>query len=291
MDAETLAVGTRVLVAGLQGRQDLNGLHGVVCGAYDEEAGRVPVKVVLASGESESVRIKPANLQPAPPEKRIKVLRTQCTMGNTGHGGGLGELIGTIYMSRGKRNSPLAVDELTKSELDILVRERRWVEHPTELCDRFGLSLRCYAQRYRRSDEHQGRNNILATYLTNTAQTGLAPNTVLSEAIFVRLSPTTGEPVDFVWSEAVRALCYINDLMDVYPLEESCPSSAERASYYDAIRQCFPYYMANGVDDDNMRTGGFFSSDGRRECRRLSDGSLRKKPADMQPDSEFVKVV
>ena len=146
-------------------------------------------------------------------------------------------------------------------------------------------------QRYRRSDEHKGKNNILATFLTNNSASGLAPNTALGEAIFVRLSPTTRELVDFAWSEAVRALCCINDLMDVYPLEESCQSPAERVAYFDAIRQCFPYYMANGVDNDNMRQNGFYSADGKRDCRRMRDGSLRKKPADMQPDAEFVRIV
>lgn len=293
MEPNALTLGTKVLVTGLQGRADLNGRLGTVCGAFDDEAGRVPIKVALAKlCQSESVRIKPANLQPGTPEPRFQIVRTQCTMGNTGLGGGLGELIGTIYTtSHENRNSPLLVEECSRSEIEALIAQRRWIEHPTDLCERFGLSLLCYAQRYRRSDEHQGQNNILATFLTNNAQTGLAPNTALGEAIFVRLSPTTREPVNFAWSEAVRALCYINDLMDVYPLEESCPSSADRTAYFDAIRKCFPYYMANGVDNDNMRQGGFYSSDGTRECRLMADGTLRKRPADMQPDAEFLRIV
>ena len=196
------------------------------------------------------------NLQPGTPGP-VSKLSTQCTMGNTGVAVAWA-VIGTIYTtSRENRNSPLPWRSAVGAR-SRLSSPRRWIEHPTDLCERFGLSLLCYAQRYRRSDEHQGQNNILATFLTNNAQTGLAPNTALGEAIFVRLSPTTREPVNFAWSEAVRALCYINDLMDVYPLEESCPSSADRTAYFDAIRKCFPYYMANGVDNDNMRQGGFY---------------------------------
>ena len=286
-------LGTKVVVNGLKGRADLNGRHGTVCGVLDEESGRVPVKVMLAKpSESESVRIKLANLQPGVPEPRFQVVRTQCTMTNTGTRGGLSAQIGTIFTSRGDANSPLVVEERSSSELAALISERRWVEHPTDLCERFGLSVLCYAQRYRRSDEHQGKNNIIATFLTCHGQTGLAPDTVLGEAIFVRLSPTTREPVDFVLSEATRALCYVNDLMDVYPIEESCGRTpADKVAYFETIRLCYPYYMANGEEDDNMRARGFYGgADGERECRRMTDGSLRKKPADLQPDAEFIKI-
>lgn len=111
----------------------------------------------------------------------------------------------------------------------------------------------------------------------------------------MRLSPTTGEPVDFVWSEAARALLYINDLMD----QDWCQSHSERVAFFDAIRQCYPYYMANmaehfmsnEVEYDTMRPNGFHSSNGTRECRRMSDGSLCKRPADMQPDAAFIKIL
>lgn len=291
MEPGAFDLGTRVLIAGLQGRADLNGRHGTVCGVFDEAAGRVPVRVSLAKpGASESVRIKLANLRSGEPERRFQVICTQCTMGNTGFGGSLGTLVCTFLQSRGQANSPLLEKDFSMSELEGLVSEGKLVEHPTELCDRFGLSVLCYAQPYRPSDEHRGINNILATFLTINAESGLAPSTVLGDAVFVRLSPTSREPVDFVWSEAARALCYVNDLMEVYPLEESCPSLDDRGAFFDAIRQCFPFYMANGTQDDNMRESGFFSSDGTRKCRRKSDGSMEKKPAGMQPDAEFVRI-
>ena len=295
MDVAALLLGTRVLIVGLQARKDLNGRHGTVCGAFDEAKGRVPISIELAKpGDCEDVLVKPANLQIGEAERRFKVVRTQCTMGNTGRGGLLPELIGQLLYSQGQSDdSPLVVQEMTRGKLEDTIRRRGWVEHPTELCGQFGLSLLCFSKLYESDDEHRGRNNILATYLTNSAQTGLAPNTVLGEAIFVRLSPSTGELVDFVRSEAMRALCYLNDLSDVYPLEESCPSGAERASFFDAIKQCFPYYMANGKGSDTMRVNGFSSYDGqaaRVGCWRMPDGTLRK-PANLQPDAEFVKVV
>ena len=111
-------------------------------------------------------------------------------------------------------------------------------------------------------------------------------NTALGDAIFMRLSPTTGEPVDFVWSEAVRALCYVNDLMGVYPLEESCRSAAERAEYFDAIQRCFPFYMPTGEENDTMGVDGFSSADGRRECRLMADGSLRKVVEDFSKSKQ-----
>lgn len=291
MEPASLTIGTHVLIVGLQGRADLNGRRGTVCGAFDEASGRVPVKVALPRlRDSESVRIKPANLQAGSAEPTFQVVRTQCTRGNTGFGGGLGQVLSSIYASRGQSDSPLIVEERRRCELETIISERKYIEHPTPLCEQFGLHLHCYAQPYRSSDEHQGRNNILATFLTNDAQSGLAPETVLGDAIFVRRSPTTGELVDFVWSEAARALFYINDLSEVYPLEEWCPSHCDRTAYFDTIRQCFPYYMANDAGCDNMRRNGFVSSDNTRECRRMPDGTLRLRPADMQRDAEFIKI-
>ena len=48
MEPNALTLGTKVLVTGLQGRADSNGRLGTVCGAFDDEAGRVPIKVALA---------------------------------------------------------------------------------------------------------------------------------------------------------------------------------------------------------------------------------------------------
>ena len=49
MEPNALTLGTKVLVTGLQGRADLNGRLGTVCGAFDDEAGRVPIKWRLQS--------------------------------------------------------------------------------------------------------------------------------------------------------------------------------------------------------------------------------------------------
>lgn len=66
--------------------------------------------------ESESILIQPVTLQPPGPEPQVNVVRTKCTMQNTGDRGFIPECIDSNYRHRGKSNSPLVIRMSPKSK-------------------------------------------------------------------------------------------------------------------------------------------------------------------------------
>ena len=158
--------------------------------------------------------------------------------GNTGKGGGLGQVLCNTFHIEPKKSS--VVEKPAEfQKLQQWCKDNNYVEYPTKLCARFGQHFKVYAEPYSWENEHKGKNNIIATFLVCDDATGLAPSTVCGKALVVRMNGEDGEPVDLTKEELVRTGFFLNDLMDTY---SAGPTPDELEESLDCWKKCFPYY-------------------------------------------------
>ncbi len=122
--------------------------------------------------------------------RSVQFVWTLIKDGNTGMDGPFPNVISRILQTEDMNNSSLHVQTGQIKKLLAFIEKKGYVEHPTTLCQALGMSLTCYAKPYKHADEHHGKNNILATFLTCNAMTGLAPNTIIGRAVFIRRNAT-----------------------------------------------------------------------------------------------------
>ena len=159
--------------------------------------------------------------------RKIQIVWTLNKKENTGESG-FGELCSGLgsNVSIEDPGCPVRSQMTTYETLKKWLNSNCFVRHPTNLCAAFGLNLECYAEPYAFSKEHQGRNNVIATYMTCEPRTGLARNTIIGRAVFVR-KDSDGNPVSLTVTEFRRAMAYINDLMDAMAPSITIRSSVE----------------------------------------------------------------
>ena len=116
-----------------------------------------------------------------------------------------------------------------------------YIEYPTKLCAAFGQYLKLYGAPYDSSKEGRGeKNNIIATFFACDDVTGLAPATVIGNAVLVRLDgPPNGKPIDLTRDEVIRTGFFLGNLMKVYGCDWT---RQEWLKIFQAWKRCFPYY-------------------------------------------------
>jgi hypothetical protein len=172
--------------------------------------------------------------------------------GNTGDGPGLGPLLSNMM------HDPEAIIE-KPAIVPILERwcaDHGYREWSTDLCARFGLHVRIFAKPRR---EHEGKNNVVATYFHCDASSGLARSTIIGKALLLRLDGPHGKPVDLTKQEVLRAGFFLNDLMDTY---DDDYNPREWSDIFTAWQRCYPYddCITRG---DTMNAFGFGGNGGR----------------------------
>ena len=158
---------------------------------------------------------------------------------------------GDLVLAEALQGAPSNIVEkpARMSVLEDWCRQNGFIEHPTTLCAQFGPYLRVFAIPHRFSLEHQRKNNVIATYLTCNATTGLAPNTVIGKAVVVRLDGPFGNPIDLTRDEVVRTGLFLNDLMKLYSDEFE---HEEWQTGMKVWKRCFPYYDPDKGDTMNL---------------------------------------
>ncbi|PXF43431.1 hypothetical protein BWQ96_06821 [Gracilariopsis chorda] len=292
--ARLLPKGTTVRITGLQRCAHLNERQGTVLGVFDGE--RIPLRVQMKDDAYEEVRVRLANLRPCKADNALTTRRHEIietiTNGpgvdeqdtpvavlwllNKGGNIGEGDLFATLCskltcMRENNASNPLQRERMTLKQVHEICKKERFELNPSRLCDKFGLPLLCYS-----NPSHPGKSNVLATYFTCNADTGLAPHDIFGPAMVIRLSPSTGEPVDFEYGEAVRAFGFINDLMEWYPSPPLCEGEGF-PHFFKAIAACYPYYDTSC----QMQLKGFIGR--RKEVQLLDDGTLLKDPEHLMP--------
>mmetsp|Transcript_57153 Transcript_57153/g.135729 ORF Transcript_57153/g.135729 Transcript_57153/m.135729 type:complete len:213 (+) Transcript_57153:191-829(+) len=141
--------------------------------------------------------------------------------------------------------------------------------HECSLCAAFGMNIAVYAKRGGR--EHQGRNNMIATFLSVEPDSLLAIHgTVVGKAVVLRFDQA-GNPVDLPLQEFAVVTSFLNDIMQcAEPSEER-----EHAATLRMARAVFPYYTIG----DTLENGGFGGN--KRWCSLKQDGTLELDPPDM----------
>jgi hypothetical protein len=191
------------------------------------------------------------NVRRAGGSKKIQIVWTLNKKGNTGEC-----FFGELCSGLGSKVSiedpgcPVKSQITTYETLQKWLNSHGFVRYPTNLCAAFGLNLECYAEPYAFSKEHRGRNNVIATYLTCEPRTGLARNTIIGRAVFVR-KDSDGNPVSLTVTELRRAIAYINDLMDAYsdgPIDNY-------PEFCRIVKDAYPFYSPYRTH--NMRGHGF----------------------------------
>eukprot|EP00128_Syssomonas_multiformis_P007305 Colp12_sorted_trinity150504_noHs@4187 len=180
---------------------------------------------------------------------------------------------------RYKNNEADSAVKVQNANLETLMtwcKDNGFVKHPTELAECVGIKMLCYAQPYKASLEHKGKNNIIATFMTCRKANGLAPNTIIGRAVFIRLDPETDAPVDFEKNEFLRLGFCINDLMDVYGDHDH----REIPSILNKVKQAFPYYDPVNRGDTMCSYG--FQGSGRRHYLIEDNGQVDKSPGDFK---------
>ncbi|GBF98577.1 hypothetical protein Rsub_11302 [Raphidocelis subcapitata] len=179
--------GTRVRLAGLVSRPDLNGRLGVVVDSEEATAqGRVAVELYArdpaAAAAPESVCAKAANLEPLPPQPAVEIRGSQVTAAQLS----------------GERSQALARG-----------RGRGWMDCPVP--ELLGLPIKML-----RLGTPRLQNESLATYLLVSPSHGFAPNDVQANGLgAVVVARSDGEAItpDEVWS----LHNYMCNLMDEWP--------------------------------------------------------------------------
>lgn len=269
--------GQLVKLTQVPSRPDLAGLCGTVLPS-EINSEHVTVRVHLAAFKTEVVHVSPDDLQLAGEEPRVSVMWTYIRRLNTGNHGRLATVVADAYAADDDDDSSLREISCTISELHDFVARMQFEVMPTTLCEAFGLRLLCYAHPFTQEDVGKGRDNVLASHFTCGVDDGRTANPIVGTSFLLRLSPTTGEVVDFSHLEAIRSLFYINDVLSLYDASSDRVLSAR---VWQSLKTCYPYYEAGC----RMSEDGFF---GIKSMKRLEDGTFEKSPPDMTPASSYI---
>lgn len=272
--------GQAVIVTGLTDETELNGRSGSVTEEEDQE-GRMLVRVHLPWFEIKDVRLKREYLRfvEEGDEARVDVIWTYTRRLNTGMRGEFAEVMADAYAAYDDEENSLRQISCTISELHEFVSRMRFEQCETPLLTRIGVRVACYAHPHEAAEENGGRDNVLATYLTLGTEERQPQRKVVGTAFFARLSPSSGEIVDFPLDEALRLLMFVNDVL---PLYDDPPSTGLSEDACHAFLTCLPFYDIGC----KMAQDGF---SGIRTMKRLEDGSFVKDPDNMEPVSTHAK--
>eukprot|EP00953_Heterococcus_sp_UTEX-ZZ885_P036278 18695-Heterococcus_DN1.PRE.4 len=139
----------------------------------------------------------------------VQVIWTLNKSGTTGLEGGLALVASRAMHPRAGEESVIQ-KPASMQQLKQWCDQQGFVEHSCELVKDLGLNLTCYAQPHSWAKEHKGNNNILATFFTCRSRSGLAPNTVIGKAVFVKRD-AAGEPVDLSKEEFIKMAYFLGE--------------------------------------------------------------------------------
>jgi hypothetical protein len=139
----------------------------------------------------------------------VQVIWTLNKSGNTGLEGELA-LVTSRAMHPPAGQESIVQKPASIQQLKQWCDEHGFVEHSCELVRALGLNLTCYAQPHSWEKEHKGKNDILATFFTCRARSGLAPNTVIGKAVFVKRD-AAGELVDLTKAVFIKMSYFLGE--------------------------------------------------------------------------------
>lgn len=258
-------------------RPDLIGRTGAIQDV--DESSLAQVRLNLPGLTSETVCVPKTDLATIDEEDlpRVSVMWTYIRRLNTGNDGSLVEVLADAYAVDNEDESSLREISCTEGELHDFLTRMQFEEVGTPLCKKFGLAVRAFAHPHAEGDAHAGRDNVLAAGFTQAADG--STSTIVGTAFFVRMSPTSGQLVDFTHGEAVRALFYISDIVK---MRDAAGPDGLADQTWLTLHTCFPFYEVGcRISED-----GFFGLSG--SMTRRQDGSFAKSPADLQPVSTHI---
>lgn len=270
--------GQTAFISGLTDRTDLNGRYGYVLETESEDR-KIDVRVNLPGFQTETVRLERANMRfvAEEDEPRVDVIWLYTRRLNTGQRGGIAEVMADAYVAVGDEENSVCQISCTETELHECISRMQFDRVPTPFLERVGVRIACFARPHAgAADEGLGRDNVLASYVAASFadEHRLKVRNIVGTTFLIRLSPTTGDIVNFPHDEMMRILMFINDISDIRRGEPGVFTD----DVLDTFAACLPFYDLGC----RMTLEGFV---GLNSMRRLDDGSFSKEPEDMAPVS------